>query len=207
MTARISVPKPVVTSLHNRNKDADRLLAGPHFLSLIPAKQCSRCCGPQRQRTGSPPEIRSGKSPRSSIQSPRWSISIGTTRGNGWLCVKTERNETQSVHRIHRLLGWQLAAAQDTTKVWTLRECLDHALENNIGRRQSRNEMLSGVEDTKEARTALFPSLTASASQGYTNYPSSQAHRPQQLHGYLRHRGRHAHARTPVAACRAFLRR
>lgn len=73
------------------------------------------------------------------------------------------------------LLGWQLAAAQDTTKVWTLRECLDHALENNIGRRQSRNEMLSGVEDTKEARAALFPSLTASTSQGYTNYPSSQA--------------------------------
>lgn len=73
------------------------------------------------------------------------------------------------------LLGWQMAAAQDTTKVWTLRECLDHALENNIELRQSRNEMLSGVEDTKEARAALFPSLTASTSQGYTNYPSSQA--------------------------------
>jgi len=73
------------------------------------------------------------------------------------------------------LLGWQMAAAQDTTKVWTLRECLDHALENNIELRQSRNEMLSGVEDTKEARAALFPSLTASTSQGYTNYPSAQA--------------------------------
>ena len=73
------------------------------------------------------------------------------------------------------LLGWQMAAAQDTTKVWTLRECLDHALENNIELRQSRNEMLSGVEDPKEARAALFPSLTASTSQGYTNYPSSQA--------------------------------
>ena len=72
------------------------------------------------------------------------------------------------------LLGWQMAAAQDTTKVWTLRECLDHALENNIELRQSRNEMLSGVEDTKEARAALFPSLTASTSQGYTNYPSSE---------------------------------
>ena len=35
--------------------------------------------------------------------------------------------------------------------------------------------MLSGVEDTKESRAALFPSLTASTSQGYTNYPSSQA--------------------------------
>lgn len=73
------------------------------------------------------------------------------------------------------LLGWQLAAAQDSLKVWTLGECLDYALENNIQLRQSRNDYLSGVEDTKEAKAALFPSLSASATQGYTNYPSSNA--------------------------------
>lgn len=73
------------------------------------------------------------------------------------------------------LLGWQLAAAQDSLKVWTLGECLDYALENNIQLRQSRNDYLSGVEDTKEAKAALFPSLAASATQGYTNYPSSNA--------------------------------
>ena len=73
------------------------------------------------------------------------------------------------------LLGWQMAAAQEAPRVWTLRECLDYALENNIQLQQSRNEMRSGVEDTKEAQAALFPSLTASTSQGYTNYPSSQA--------------------------------
>ena len=69
----------------------------------------------------------------------------------------------------------QLAAAQDSLKVWTLGECLDYALENNIQLRQSRNDYLSGVEDTKEAKAALFPSLSASATQGYTNYPSSNA--------------------------------
>lgn len=73
------------------------------------------------------------------------------------------------------LLGWQLAAAQDSLKVWTLGECLDYALENNIQLRQSRNDYLSGVEDTREAKAALFPSLAASATQGYTNYPSSNA--------------------------------
>ena len=73
------------------------------------------------------------------------------------------------------LLGWQLAAAQDSLKVWTLGECLDYALENNIQLRQSRNDYLSGIEDTGEAIAALFPSLTASVTQGFTNYPSSNA--------------------------------
>lgn len=73
------------------------------------------------------------------------------------------------------LLGWQLAAAQDSLKVWTLGECLDYALENNIQLRQSRNDYLSGIEDTEEAKAALFPSLTASVTQGFTNYPSSNA--------------------------------
>lgn len=73
------------------------------------------------------------------------------------------------------LLGLQTAAAQDTLKVWTLQECLHYALENNIQLRQSRNDYLSGVEDTKEAKAALLPSLSASTTQGYTNYPSSNA--------------------------------
>lgn len=67
------------------------------------------------------------------------------------------------------------AAAQDSVRVWTLRACLDYALEHNIRLQQSRNDQLSGIEDTKEARAALLPSLTASTSQGFTNYPSSNA--------------------------------
>ena len=61
------------------------------------------------------------------------------------------------------LLGWQIAAAQDTVKVWTLHDCLSYALENNIELQQNRNTYLAGLEDTKEAKAAQLPSLTASA--------------------------------------------
>ena len=60
-----------------------------------------------------------------------------------------------------------------STKVWTLSECLDYAMEHNIQLKQTRNTYLSGVEDTKQARAALFPSLSASTSQSLANYPSS----------------------------------
>ncbi len=72
------------------------------------------------------------------------------------------------------LLGLRSAAAQEAPKPWTLQECLDYAYENNIQVRQSRNTHLSGIEDTKQAKAALFPSLTASTTQNYTNYPSSE---------------------------------
>ena len=60
------------------------------------------------------------------------------------------------------------------SKTWTLQECLDYAYQNNIQVRQSRNNQLSGIEDTKQAKAALFPSLVASTTQSYTNYPSSE---------------------------------
>ena len=61
----------------------------------------------------------------------------------------------------------------DTVRCWTLDECLRYALENNIQLRQSRNDYLSGLEDTKEAKAARLPSLSASTTQGFTNYPST----------------------------------
>ena len=33
-------------------------------------------------------------------------------------------------------------------KKWTLQECIDYAVENNIALRQSRNAHLAGLEDT-----------------------------------------------------------
>lgn len=61
----------------------------------------------------------------------------------------------------------------DTVRTWTLKDCLDYAMENNIQLRQSQNTYLSGIEDTKQAKAARFPSLSASTSQSYANYPSS----------------------------------
>ena len=71
------------------------------------------------------------------------------------------------------LSGLRNATAQEASKTWTLQECLDYAYQNNIQVRQSRNNQLSGIEDTKQAKAALFPSLVASTTQSYTNYPSS----------------------------------
>lgn len=72
------------------------------------------------------------------------------------------------------LSGLRNATAQEASKTWTLQECLDYAYQNNIQVRQSRNNQLSGIEDTKQAKAALFPSLVASTTQSYTNYPSSE---------------------------------
>lgn len=72
------------------------------------------------------------------------------------------------------LSGLRNATAQEASKTWTLQECLDYAYQNNIQVRQSRNNQLSGIEDTKQAKAALFPSLVASTTQSYMNYPSSE---------------------------------
>ena len=72
------------------------------------------------------------------------------------------------------LSGLRNATAQEASKTWTLQECLDYAYQNNIQVRQSRNNQLSGIEDAKQAKAALFPSLVASTTQSYTNYPSSE---------------------------------
>ena len=73
------------------------------------------------------------------------------------------------------LLVCQSVAAQDSVKQWTLQECLDYALENNIQLQKSRNDYLPGVEDTKMAKAARLPSLSVTSSQGFTNYPSASA--------------------------------
>lgn len=64
------------------------------------------------------------------------------------------------------------AAAQP--KVWSLQDCLDYAVENNIQLKQSRNTYLSGMEDTEQAKAAIFPSLSASSSQGVTASPYAE---------------------------------
>ena len=65
--------------------------------------------------------------------------------------------------------------AQEQPAEWTLRSCLDYALANNIQIKKSRVNELSGLEDTELAKAQLFPSLSASVTQGFVNYPSSDA--------------------------------
>lgn len=69
------------------------------------------------------------------------------------------------------------AQTPDTLRLWTLRDCLNYALEHNIQVKKSRVAYLSGREDTRQAQAQLFPSLAGSVTQGYVNYPSSGAER------------------------------
>lgn len=57
--------------------------------------------------------------------------------------------------------------------LWTLSGCIGYAMEHNIQLKQTHNTYLSGMEDTRQARAAMFPSLSASTSQSLANYPSS----------------------------------
>lgn len=65
--------------------------------------------------------------------------------------------------------------AQEPAVLWTLQDCLDYALENNIQVKKSKVAQQSGLEDTQLAKAQLFPSLAVSVTQGYVNYPSSDA--------------------------------
>lgn len=75
---------------------------------------------------------------------------------------------------ITALTVFSLTAGAQTEK-WSLQECIDYAVENSIALRQSRNAHLAGLEDTYQAKAAMFPTLSASTSQGITNRPFSES--------------------------------
>ncbi|MBL4668937.1 MAG: TolC family protein [Flavobacteriales bacterium] len=72
------------------------------------------------------------------------------------------------------IIGFTLLSvvnAQDT-KVWTLKECVDYALENNISIKQSELDKNISIEDVKVAKWNFAPNLNANASQSF-NFGSS----------------------------------
>lgn len=60
--------------------------------------------------------------------------------------------------------------AQESRK-WTLQECIDYALENNIQLKKSSIKKLSSHEDLLQSQADLLPSLSASTSQNVTYRP------------------------------------
>ena len=64
------------------------------------------------------------------------------------------------------------AAAQ---KKWTLQECIDYALQNNISLKKTVIARRSAAEDVRQAEAALLPSLSASTNQsvGYRPWTNS----------------------------------
>lgn len=64
-----------------------------------------------------------------------------------------------------------------TTKQWTLKECIDYALKNNITIQTGIISVASSKEDIKEANARLFPSLSFSTTQqaGYQPFMDKDA--------------------------------
>lgn len=58
---------------------------------------------------------------------------------------------------------------------WTLQDCISYALQNNISLQKSRIQHLSAMEDLKQSKAELLPSLSASTSQNvsYNPWPES----------------------------------
>lgn len=78
------------------------------------------------------------------------------------------------------LMTWLALAApaltaQDKPVRWDLGTCLDYALEHNIQVKKSKVALRQSQENTKLAKAQLFPSLSASVTQGFVNYPSGDA--------------------------------
>lgn len=57
---------------------------------------------------------------------------------------------------------------------WSLKDCINYALANNISLQKTNLQRLSAIEDTKQSQAALLPSLNASTSQNTTFRPWPQ---------------------------------
>ena len=68
---------------------------------------------------------------------------------------------------------------------WTLRECIDYALQNNISLQKTRLTKLSAQEDIWQSQSALLPSLSASTGHSVSYQPWPESGRAQVQNGYV----------------------
>ena len=69
------------------------------------------------------------------------------------------------------VMPWVVSAQ----KQWTLQECIDYAMQNNITLQKARLSQQSAAEDVKGAKGALLPTLSASANQSFGYRPWQDA--------------------------------
>ena len=67
-----------------------------------------------------------------------------------------------------------IAVRPASAKQWTLKNCIDYALTNNISLQKTRLQKQSAVEDIRQSQAALLPSLSFSTSQNATYRPWPQ---------------------------------
>jgi len=73
------------------------------------------------------------------------------------------------------ILATMMSLSMSAQQKWTLRECIDYALQNNITLKQAQLTKQTATETRKQSQAALFPSLSASSNQsfGYRPWQSS----------------------------------
>lgn len=70
-------------------------------------------------------------------------------------------------------------------KQWSLRDCIDYALANNIKLQKAKIQEYSAMEDVKQSQSALLPSLNLSTSQNVSYTPWPQQGRATVADGYV----------------------
>jgi len=71
------------------------------------------------------------------------------------------------------------------TKQWTLDDCINYALENNISLKKQTVQRLSAEEDVAQSHAALFPSLSFGTSHNLSYTPWPQENRTMAVNGYV----------------------
>lgn len=70
-------------------------------------------------------------------------------------------------------------------KQWSLKDCIDYALTNNIQLQKAKIQELTAIEDVKQSQAALLPSLNLSTSQNVNYTPWPQQGRATVADGYV----------------------
>ena len=76
-------------------------------------------------------------------------------------------------------------SAQTSGKKWTLQDCIDYALQNNISLKKNSLQKLSAKEDILQSKADLLPSLNGSTSQNIVYRPFIETGQSTVANGYV----------------------
>ena len=76
-------------------------------------------------------------------------------------------------------------SAECSAKQWSLRDCIDYALANNIQLQKAKLQEYSALEDVSQSQAALLPSLSFSTSQNVNYTPWPETGRATVTDGYV----------------------
>ena len=78
-----------------------------------------------------------------------------------------------------------ISFGQSPAKKWTLQECIDYAMSNNISLKKSHVQKNSALEDVAQSRADLLPSLNASTGQNIVYRPFIASGQSTVANGYV----------------------